>query len=178
MIYPIPAVLVTCGDSPDNWNMLTVAWTGTICTDPAMCYISVRPSRHSYNLIKDRMEFTINLTSTDMSKATDWAGVKSGRDYNKWQETGLTPLKGERVSSPYIAESPLSIECRVRDILHLGSHDMFIAEVVNVLADDRFIDADTGAFRLDQAGLMAYSHGKYYELGKYIGHFGWSVKKK
>lgn len=178
MIYPVPAVLVTCGDSPDNWNMLTVAWTGTICTDPAMCYISVRPSRHSYELIKASMEFTINLTSADMAKATDWAGVKSGRDYNKWQETGLTPIKGERVSSPYIAESPLSIECRVRDILHLGSHDMFIAEVVNVLADDRFIDPDTGAFRLDQAGLMAYSHGKYYELGKYIGHFGWSVKKK
>lgn len=178
MIYPVPAVLVTCGDSPDNWNMLTVAWTGTICTDPAMCYISVRPSRHSYDLIKASMEFTINLTSADMAKATDWAGVKSGRDYNKWQETGLTPIKGERVSSPYIAESPLSIECRVRDILHLGSHDMFIAEVVNVLADDKFIDPDTGAFRLDQAGLMAYSHGKYYELGRYIGHFGWSVKKK
>lgn len=178
MIYPVPAVLVTCGDSPDNWNMLTVAWTGTICTDPAMCYISVRPSRHSYELIKASMEFTINLTSADMAKATDWAGVKSGRDYNKWQETGLTPIKGERVSSPYIAESPLSIECRVRDILHLGSHDMFIAEVVNVLADDRFIDPDTGAFRLDHAGLMAYSHGKYYELGRYIGHFGWSVKKK
>lgn len=178
MIYPVPAVLVTCGDSPDNWNMLTVAWTGTICTDPAMCYISVRPSRHSYDLIKASMEFTINLTSADMAKATDWAGVKSGRDYNKWQETGLTPIKGERVSSPYIAESPLSIECRVRDILHLGSHDMFIAEVVNVLADDKFIDPDTGAFRLDQAGLMAYNHGKYYELGRYIGHFGWSVKKK
>ncbi len=178
MIYPVPAALVTCGDSRDNWNMLTVAWTGTICTDPAMCYISVRPSRHSYDLIRQTMEFTINLTTKHMAKATDWAGVKSGRDFDKWQQTGLTPVAGEKVMSPYIAESPLSIECRVRDIIHLGSHDMFIADVINVLADENLIDTETGAFKLDDAGLIAYSHGRYYELGKYIGHFGWSVKKK
>lgn len=178
MIYPVPAVLVTCGDNPKNWNMLTIAWTGTICTDPAMCYISVRPSRHSYDLIKSSMEFTINLTTTAMAKATDWAGVKSGRDNDKWVETGLSPVKGVKVSSPYIAESPLSIECRVRDIIHLGSHDMFIAEVINLLADEKYIDSETGAFNLEKAGLLAYSHGRYYSLGEYIGHFGWSVKKK
>ncbi|MDE7397584.1 MAG: flavin reductase family protein [Muribaculum sp.] len=178
MIYPVPAVLVTCGDKRDNWNMLTVAWTGTICTDPAMCYISVRPSRHSYDLIRQTMEFTINLTTKLMAKATDWAGVKSGRDFDKWEQTGLTPVAGEKVSSPYIAESPLSIECRVRDIIHLGSHDMFIADVINVLADESLLDQESGAFRLDNAGLIAYSHGRYYELGEYIGHFGWSVKKK
>ena len=159
MIYPLPAVLVTCGSVPERYNMLTVAWTGTICSDPAMCYISVRTSRHSYDIIKEEMEFTINLTTSDMARATDWAGVRSGRDYDKWNE------------------SPLSIECRVKEIMHLGTHDMFIAEVVNVLADESLIDAESGAFDLAKAGLMAYSHGAYYELGRRIGKFGWSVKK-
>lgn len=142
-----------------------------------MCYISVRPERHSYALIKERMEFTINLTTANMAKATDWAGVRSGASYNKWQETGLTPEPGVKVQCPSIAESPLSIECRVREIVHLGSHDMFIAEVLNVLAQESLIDAETGAFRLDKAGLMAYSHGGYFELGTKLGTFGWSVKK-
>ncbi len=177
MIYPLPAVLVTCGSAPERYNMLTVAWTGTICSDPAMCYISVRPSRHSYGIIKEEMEFTINLTTVDMARATDWAGVRSGADYDKWKETGLTAVKGEKVGCPYIDESPLSIECRVKEILRLGTHDMFIAEVVNVLADEAFIDGQTGAFDLSKAGLMAYSHGAYYELGDMIGRFGWSVKK-
>ena len=160
MIYPLPAALVTCGSNPEEWNMLTVAWTGTICSDPAMCYISVRPERHSYPIIRERMEFTINLTTAAMAKATDWAGVRSGKDYDKWQETGLTPLPGEKVSSPTIGESPLSIECRVKTIMSLGSHDMFIAEVLNVRADDRFIDPETGRFSLEKSGIMAYSHGQ------------------
>lgn len=178
MIYPLPAVLVTCGSSPDEYNMLTVAWTGTVCSDPAMCYISVRPSRHSYQLIKRDMEFTINLTTESMARATDWAGVRSGADNDKWAATGLTPVKGQKVGCPYIEESPLSIECRVVQVIPLGTHDMFLAEVVNVLADDSLIDPATGAFCLDRAGLMAYSHGAYYSLGRQIGRFGWSVKKK
>lgn len=177
MIYPLPAVLVTCGSTPEDWNMLTVAWTGTICSDPAMCYISVRPERYSYPLIKKNMEFTINLTTADMARATDWAGVRSGANYNKWKETGLTPIPGEKVSSPTIEESPLSIECRVKSIVSLGTHDMFIADVLNVRADERFIDPETGKFSLESSGIMAYSHGSYYELGKHLGNFGFSVKK-
>ncbi|MBD5207529.1 MAG: flavin reductase family protein [Bacteroidales bacterium] len=178
MINPLPAVLVTCGSTPDDWNMLTVAWTGTICTNPAMCYISVRPERHSYPLIVRNMEFTINLTTTDMARATDWAGVRSGGQYDKWKETGLTPIPGEMVASPTIDQSPLSIECRVKEIMHLGSHDMFIADVLNVRADSRWIDPETGAFNLEEAGLLVYSHGKYFSLGELIGKFGFSVKKK
>lgn len=178
MIYPVPAILVTCGSEPKDWNMITIAWVGTICSDPAMCYISVRKERHSHSLISNSMEFTLNLTTTDMARATDWAGVRSGRDYDKWKETGLTPLPGEAVASPTIEESPLSIECRVKQVMELGTHDMFIAEVLNVRADDRFIDPETGRFSLEDAGLMAYSHGHYYELGKMIGKFGFSVQKK
>lgn len=178
MIYPLPAVLVTCGASPEEWNMLTVAWTGTICTDPAMCYISVRPERASYPILEKCMEFTINLTTADMARATDWAGVRSGRDYDKWKETGLTPVPGEKVKSPSIAESPISIECRVKRIERLGSHSMFIAEVLGVRADSRWIDPATGRLDLYKAGLMIYSHGFYHELGPAIGGFGFSVRKK
>ena len=160
MIYPVPAVLVSCGSEPDKTNFFTVAWTGTICSDPAMCSISVRKSRYSYDLIKAGMEFTINLTTEDMARAVDWAGVRSGRDYDKWKETGLTASKGVKVSCPYIKEAPLSIECRVKDIIN------------------RFIDDTTGAFDMSQARLIAYSHGAYYKLGDQIGRFGWSVKKK
>ena len=177
MIYPLPAVIVSCGDF-DNANLITVAWTGTICTNPAMCYISVRPERHSYEMIRERMEFTINLTTESMARATDRCGVKSGRDIDKWADAALTKGHGHKVSCPYICESPLSIECRVKEIMRLGSHDMFIAEVMSVLADDSLIDPETGAFRLDKAGLMAYSHGAYWSLGNEIGRFGWSVKKK
>ena len=178
MIYPLPAALVTCGKDPSEWNIITVAWLGTICTNPPMCYISVRPERFSYPLIKDNMEFTINLTTTEMAKGTDWCGVRSGADYNKWKETGFTPLPGETVLSPTIEQSPLSIECRVKTIMSLGSHDMIIADVMNVRADDRFIDPQTRAFSLEDAGLLAYSHGKYFELGEIVGKFGFSVKKK
>ena len=178
MIYPLPAVLVSCGNTPERYNMATVAWTGTICTDPAMCYISLRPSRHSYDIISEEMEFTINLTTIDMARATDWAGVKSGRDYDKWKETGLTPVAGEMVKSPTIEESPLSIECRVKTVLHLGSHAMIIADVLCVRGDDSYIDPATGAFSMADAGLMAYAHGGYYALGRLLGTFGFSVRKK
>lgn len=178
MVYPVPAALATCGATPEEWNMLTVGWTGTLCSDPALCYISVRPERHSHAILERCMEFTLNLTTSSMARATDWAGVRSGRDYDKWKQTGLTPLPGVAVASPTIAESPLSIECRIRRIERLGSHDMMLGEVLNVRADDRFIDADTGAFSLADAGLMAYVHGGYYALGECLGRFGFSVKKK
>lgn len=177
MVYPLPAVIVTVGSCREEWNPITVAWTGTICSDPAMCYISVRPERHSYPLLIKNMEFTINLTTVEMAKATDWIGVRSGRDYDKWKETGLTPIPGEKVSSPTIEESPLSIECRVKSVTDLGTHHMFVAEVLNVRADSRWIDPETGRFSLEDAGIMAYCHGYYYGLGEKIGNFGFSVKK-
>lgn len=178
MIYPLPAVLVSCGSTPDEYNLLTVAWTGTLCTNPPMCYISVRPERHSYDIIRRRMEFVINLTTTDMARATDWCGVRSGRDYNKFHEMGLTPGRCTVVSAPLVEESPLCIECRVKEILSLGSHDMFIADVVNVRADERYLNPDTGKFELSESHPLVYVHGNYYELGSRIGKFGWSVEKK
>lgn len=176
-IYPLPAVIVTCGDKPENWNMLTIAWTGTICSDPAMCYISVRPQRASYPLIVRNMEYTINLTTEKMAFATDWVGVRSGRDFNKWEKTGLTAIKGEKVKSPTILESPLSIECRVKEVMKLGTHDMFISDVLNVRVDSSLMD-ENGKFNLEKSGLITYVHGHYYELGNMIGKFGYSVKKK
>lgn len=176
MIYPLPAVLISCGNTEDEYNIITVAWVGTICTNPPLCYISIRPERHSYNIIKKNMEFVINLTNKDMAFATDWCGVRSGRDYNKFHEMKLTPGKASFVSCPIIDESPLSIECRVKEIISLGSHDMFISEVVNVKADERFIDNKSG--KMDLRELIAYAHGNYYELGKSIGKFGWSVERK
>ena len=178
LIYPLPAVLVTTGATPKEYNMLTIAWTGTICTDPPMCYISVRKERHSYDIIRRTGEFCINLTTEAMAHATDWCGVRSGRNEDKWKATGLTPMANPHVSAPIIAESPLSICCRVREVKELGSHDMFIADVVGVEADDRYIDPETGKFSLDKANPIVYSHGEYYSLGKLIGHFGWSVRKK
>ena len=178
MIYPLPAVLVSCGSTPDEYNLLTVAWTGTLCTNPPMCYISVRPERHSYDIIRRRMEFVINLTTTDMARATDWCGVRSGRDYNKFHEMGLTPGRCTVVSAPLVEESPLCIECRVKEILSLGSHDMFIADVVNVRADERYLNPDTGKFELSESHPLVYVHGNYSELGSRIGKFGWSVEKK
>ena len=178
LIYPLPAVLVTTGATPEEYNMLTIAWTGTICTDPPMCYISVRKERHSYDIIRRTGEFCINLTTEAMAHATDWCGVRSGRNENKWKATGLTPMSNPHVSAPIIAESPLSICCRVREVKELGSHDMFIADVVGVEADDRYIDPETGKFSLDKANPIVYSHGEYFTLGKLIGHYGWSVRKK
>lgn len=177
LIYPLPAVLVSCGDAQRN-NIFTVAWTGTICTNPAMLYISVRPERYSYELIRSNMEFTINLTTAAMARATDFCGVRSGRDMDKWHATGLHRYPGSAVSCPAVEESPISIECRVSRIIKLGSHDMFIAEVVNVLADSRYMDSETGKFNLEDAGLLNYSHGGYFAQGDKLGTFGFSVKKK
>ncbi|MDE6403216.1 MAG: flavin reductase family protein [Muribaculaceae bacterium] len=178
MIYPLPSVMVSCADSRGNDNIITVAWTGTICTDPAMLYISVRPERHSYDMIKETMEFTVNLTTDALARATDWCGVRSGRDYDKWAQCGLTREPGVMVACPSIAESPLSIECKVQEIIPLGSHSMFMARVVNVRADESLIDPATGAFDLGSGGLINYSHGHYYSQGGEIGRFGWTVKKK
>lgn len=178
MIYPLPAVMVSCGDTPDNYNILTIAWTGTICSDPPLCYISVRKERHSHDLIARTGEFVINLTTEALARATDWCGVKSGRDFNKFKEMHLTPEPAQLVKAPLIAESPLNIECVVTEIKELGSHDMFIAKVVAVDADEKLIDKGTGAFQFNHAQPLAYSHGKYYGLGEKIGGFGFSVKKK
>lgn len=178
LIYPLPAVLVSVGDSPENYNILTVAWTGTICTNPPMCYISVRKERHSYETLRRTGEFVINLTTEQMARATDWCGVRSGRDHNKWEATGLTPMENSHVAAPLIAEAPLSICCKVREVKELGSHDMFIADVVGVEADTRYIDPESGKFSLDKARPIVYSHGEYFALGEMIGHFGWSVKRK
>lgn len=178
LIYPLPAAMISCGNHPDEYNIITVSWLGTICTNPPMCYISVRPERHSHEIIKRNMEFVINLTTEELAHATDWCGVRSGKDYNKFQEMGLTAAKAIAVSAPIIEESPLCIECRVKEILSLGSHDMFIADVVNVQADDKYFDTEIGKFDMQRAKLLAYSHGNYYGLGEHIGKFGWSVKKK
>lgn len=178
MIYPLPAVMVTCGSSEDEYNIITVAWAGTLCTNPPMCYISVRPERHSHAIIKKNMEFVINLTTEDLAYATDWCGVRSGRDYNKFEEMKLTPGKCTVVSAPLIEESPLCIECRVKEIISLGSHDMFIADVVNVRAEGDHLNETSGKMELAETNPLVYLHGNYYGLGKKIGKFGWSVEKK
>ncbi len=176
MVYPLPAVIVSCGARKADWNLITIAWTGTVNTDPPMVYISVRPSRHSYDIIKESGEFVINLTSKKMAFATDWCGVKSGRDFDKFEEMNLTPIAADLVNCPMIEESPINIECRVNQIVHLGTHDMFIADVLRVHADDQYLD-ETGAFDMKKAELIAYSHGNYYKLGDHIGKFGYSVMK-
>lgn len=177
MVYPLPAALVSCGDGDDR-NLITVAWTGTICTNPPMLYISVRPERYSYDIIRRHMEFTLCLTTEAMARTVDWCGVRSGREVDKWAESGLTPLPGQKVKCCMVEESPVCIECAVKEIMRLGSHDMFIADVLNVVADDRWIDPATGRFDLASSGLMAYTHGGYYALGEKIGKFGFSVEKK
>jgi flavin reductase (DIM6/NTAB) family NADH-FMN oxidoreductase RutF len=177
MIYPLPAIMVSCGNSEEDYNIITISWTGTICTNPPMCYISVRPERHSYQLIKENMEFVINITTEKIAFATDWCGVKSGKDYNKFKEMKLTPEKAQIVKAPLIAESPINIECVVKEIKKLGTHDMFIAEVVAVNVDEKYIDTETQTFDLSKAKPIAYSHGKYFSLGDFIGGFGFSVMK-
>ncbi|MBR5282729.1 MAG: flavin reductase family protein [Alistipes sp.] len=178
MIYPVPAVLVSVGENEQEYNLFTVAWTGTVCTSPPMCYISVRPERHSYDILRRTGEFVINLTTGRLARATDWCGVRSGRDYDKFREMGLTPVMAEQVKAPIIDESPVAIECRVKQIIPLGTHDMFLAEVVNVQVDEEFIDAESGKLDLQRADLITYCHGEYFHLGDVIGHFGWSVRKK
>jgi flavin reductase (DIM6/NTAB) family NADH-FMN oxidoreductase RutF len=178
MIYPLPAVMVSCGSIPEEYNIITVSWTGTICTDPAMCYISVRPGRHSYNIIKKNGEYVINLTTKSLAFATDWCGVKSGKDHKKFFEMGLTPVPASKIKAPLIKESPVNIECVVKEIKELGSHHMFISEVVAVNADEKYIDEKNGLFKLNEAEPICYSHGKYYETGRFLGKFGYSVEKK
>jgi len=175
MIYPLPAVLVSCGQSEETYNAFTVAWTGTICTNPAMTYISVRPTRHSYDLIKKAGAFVINLTTEDMVRATDYCGVRSGRDEDKGAKVGFTYSPTE-IEAPLVNESPVNILCQVTEVKALGSHDMFIAKVAGIYVDGQYMD-DKDKFHLDQANLMAYSHGVYYGLGKKLGTFGYSVKK-
>lgn len=177
MIYPLPAVMVSCGTEAENYNIITIAWTGTLCTNPPMTYLSIRPERYSYKIIKETGEFVINLTTERLAKATDYCGVKSGRDINKFEAMKLTPVKGVAVKAPLIAESPVNIECKVTDIKPLGSHDMFMAEVVAVNVDDDYMDAQ-GKFHLDQAAPICYSHGNYFGLGNKLGSFGFSVAKK
>lgn len=178
MIYPLPAVMVSCGSTPEEYNIITVSWTGTLCTDPPMCYISVRPGRHSHEIIKRNMEFVINLTTEELAKETDWCGVRSGSKYNKWEEMKLTPGPAKIVKAPIIQEAPVSIECVVKEIVPLGTHDMFVAQVVNVRVDDQYLDPETGAFELERAKPLVYNHGHYFALGDKIGKFGWSVEKK
>ena len=177
MLYPLPSVLVTVADDEGNDNVLTVAWTGTVCSDPAMVYVSVRPSRYSHHMIKETGEFVINLTTEELAAATDYCGVRSGRDVDKFKETGLTREKADIVKAPMIKEAPVSIECRVKEIRELGSHHMFLAEVVAVHADERYMD-ENNRFDLNLAKPLVYSHGEYMGTGKQLGTFGYSVKKK
>ena len=176
LLAPVPAALVSCG-TMENPNALTVAWTGITCSDPPMTYISVRPERYSYEIIKNSGEFVINLTTGAMARATDFCGVRSGREMDKLVAAGLTAEPANAVSAPVIAQSPLSLECKVRQIIPLGSHDMFLAEIVAVDVEEKLLD-EAGKLRLEKAGLMAYSHGEYFAMGKKIGSFGYSVRKK
>lgn len=175
-IYPIPAVLVTSG-TMENSNILTVAWTGIMNTNPAIVYISVRPERYSYNLIKESKEFAINLTNKDLAFATDWCGVRSGAKFDKFKEMKLTKEKANFIKAPLIKESPVSIECKVIEEKTYGSHTTFIAEVLSIDADEKYMD-EKGAFDISKCDLIAYANGGYYELGKKIGKFGYSVEKK
>lgn len=177
MLYPLPVVMVSVADKAGNANIVTVAWAGTICSDPAMVSISVRPERHSHQMLMETGEFVINLTTKELAYATDYCGVKSGRDIDKFKEMNLTAVPASQVSAPLIAESPVNIECRVTEVKKLGSHDMFMAEVVAVHADEKYMD-DKGKFHLEWAEPIVYSHGTYFTCGKQIGTFGYSVKKK
>ena len=174
-LYPLPAVMVSCG-TMEKSNIITVAWTGIINTNPAMVYISVRPTRHSYNIIKETGEFVINLTTQKLAYATDWCGVKTGAKVDKFKELKLTKEKAKFVKCPMIQESPVSVECKVKEVKELGSHHMFIAEVLAINADEQYID-EKGAFDISKCGLIAYSNGGYYSLGKKLGKFGFSVQK-
>jgi flavin reductase (DIM6/NTAB) family NADH-FMN oxidoreductase RutF len=177
MLYPLPVVMVSCGDQKGNTNIITIAWTGTICTSPAMLYISVRPERHSYQMIKETGEFVVNLTTKELAKATDYCGVKSGRDVDKFKEMKLTCGKVEKLKyAPSIKESPVSIECKVVEVKELGTHHMFLAEVLSVDIDEKYMN-DKGKFELNTTDLIVYSHGEYYNLKEKLGTFGYSVKK-
>ncbi len=176
MLYPLPAVLVSVADKQGNTNILTIAWAGTVCTNPPMVSISVRPSRFSHHMLMESREFVINLTTKELVFATDYCGVKSGREVDKWKELHLTPLASQEVAAPSIAESPVNIECKVERVEHLGSHDLFLASVVAVRVDNRYMDQN-GSFHLEKAQPIVYSHGEYYDLGAKLGKFGYSIQK-
>lgn len=177
MLYPVPAVMVSCKRQDEKPNIITVAWAGTICTNPPMVSISIRPERYSYDIVKETGEFVINLTNEDLVYATDFCGVKSGKDVDKFKEMSLTPIDMEHVGAPGIGESPVNIECKVTEIKELGSHHMFLAEVVGVSVDEAYM-SETGKFDLNLSRLISYSHGEYFALGRKIGKFGYSVEKK
>ena len=177
MLYPVPAVMVSCGRKGEKPNIVTVAWTGTICSDPVMVSISVRPERFSYDIIRETGEFAINLTTRELAEATDWCGVKSGRDVDKFKEMNLTAGEAKNLEcAPIIAESPVNLECKVKEMKELGSHHMFLAEVVGVQVSEKYMNQN-GKFELNSTDLVAYSHGEYFVLGEKIGKFGYSVKK-
>ncbi|MCD7956846.1 MAG: flavin reductase family protein [Lachnospiraceae bacterium] len=177
MLYPLPAVMVSCVRPGGRPNIITVAWAGTICSSPAMISISIKPERYSYAIIRETGEFVVNLTTGKLARAADYCGVRSGRDVDKFQETRLTAAPAAHVAAPLIEESPVNIECRVRDVIELGSHHMFLSEVLGVDVDSRYLD-DKGRLRLNDADLCVYSHGSYYSLGENIGSFGFSVRKR
>lgn len=176
MLNPVPAVMVSVSDGNGKNNIITVAWAGTICTNPPMLSISVRPERYSYEMIKSTKEFVVNLTTKDLVRACDYCGVTSGRDVDKFEKMKLTPIKLPNVSVPGIKESPVNIECRVKKIEELGSHTMFIADVVGVTVDDEYMD-EKGKFNINDTGLVMYSHGEYFVMGEKLGKFGYSIKK-
>lgn len=177
MLYPLPVVMVSMADKDGNNNIITIAWAGTVCTNPPMVSISVRPERYSYPILKETGEFVINLTTKELVFATDYCGVKSGREVDKFKEMKLTPIPASQVKAPMIAESPVNIECRVNRVIPLGSHDMFLADVVAVHADDKYMD-EKRKFHLEKAEPIVYSHGSYLSCGEQLGTFGYSVKKK
>ncbi len=177
MLYPLPAVLVSCAGADGQSNILTVAWAGTICSNPPMLSISVRPERYSFSMIRETGEFVVNLTTEKLAWAADLCGVKSGRDTDKWKEAHLTPSASSQVKAPSIAESPVNLECRVKQEIPLGSHTMFLADVVSVSVDAAYLD-EKGRFHLDEASPICYSHGRYFTLGEAVGKFGYSVDKK
>ena len=178
MLYPLPAVMVSCANAAGEKNIVTVAWAGTVCTNPPMLSISLRPERHSYGIIRESGEFVVNLVTSRLQRACDWCGVRSGRDFDKWEECRLTPAPASSLElAPIIAESPVSLECAVRDVLELGSHHLFIADVRAVQVAEDLLDA-RGRLDLARANLTAYSHGEYFELGRRLGSFGYSVRKR
>ena len=177
MLYPLPVVMISCGNIDEKPNIITIAWAGTICTNPPMVSISVRKERYSYDIIKNSGEFVINLVNDKLVRAADWCGVRSGRDFDKFAEMNLTPVRGNTVTAPLIEESPVNIECKVEQVIELGSHDMFIAYVTDVWADEEYMD-NNGKFLLNDTGLVTYSHGEYFGMGERLGGFGYSVKKK
>lgn len=177
MLYPVPAVMVSCGRPGERANIITVAWAGTVCSEPAMVSISVRPKRYSYDIIKDTGEFVINLVTKELAYATDYCGVKSGRDVDKYQKMHLTPLPSRHIAAPGIAESPLNLECKVEKVIPLGSHHMFLARVAGVTVEEAWMN-ESGKFCLNETELVTYSHGEYFTLGEKLGKFGFSVEKR